>query len=86
MVISSSSYSLNVDRLRLGTVCTETVGRNAGFLTLTAKLGLGALRLPTWALKDHSPLPTSFLFLPFLPSKGGDYFLGHSIPLVKGKE
>lgn len=67
-------------------VCTGTLARNAEFLTLTVELGTGALRFPTWALKDHSPLPASFLFLPFLPSKGSDYFLGHSIPLAKGKE
>lgn len=76
------SCSLNVNRLRLGMVCSGSVARNAEFLTLIVELGIGA---PYLGSERHSPLLPSFLFLPFLPSKGSDYFLGHSIPLAKAR-
>lgn len=81
--LQRASYSININRLRLGMVCTVTVARSAEFLTFRVELGIRELGLPSQVLKDRS-LHTSFLLLAFLPSYGSDYFLGHVVQLVKG--
>lgn len=45
--LQRASYSININRLRLGTVCTVTVARNAEFLTHMVGLGIWVLELPT---------------------------------------
>lgn len=61
------SCSLNVNRLRLGMVCTGSVARNAEFLTLIVELGIGAPYLGS----ERSFSSPSFFSIPaFLALKG----------------